>query len=71
MPQKIMTHIVQPDGSVLEIHDHGRGQANGVATLNAQGKLAQTFNGYASQLPSPDNNEDSLMVFIVKTALGV
>ena len=39
MSQQIIDHIVNPDGTIIEIHDHGRGQPNGVALLNNQKKL--------------------------------
>ena len=65
MPQKIINHIVNPDGTIIELHDHERGQANGVALLNAQSKNAQTFNGYAVQLASPDG-EGSIVDFIMR-----
>ncbi len=57
MSQKIMTHVVRPDGTIIEVHDHGRGLPNGVATLNAQGTLEQSFASeliYANNYPSPD-----------------
>ena len=66
MSQKIMDHVVQPDGTIIEIHDHARGQPNGVATLNAQGKLVQPFSSiYAIDLPSP-NGVDSLAIWTYK-----
>lgn len=52
-----MTHVVLPDWTTIDIHDHGRGQANGVATLNAQGKLVQDPAAnylFAESYPSPD-----------------
>lgn len=56
-----MTHVVQPDGVIIEIHDHGRGLPNGVATLNAQSILEQNLAVeliYASNYPSPDGVGD-------------
>lgn len=66
MEQKIMTHVVQPNGIIIEIHDHARGQPNGVATLNAQGALEQALESeYAIDFPSP-NGVDSLAVWAYK-----
>ena len=65
MAQQIIDHIVNPDGTIIEIHDHERGQPNGVATLDANGKVVQTFNGYATQLASPDGN-GTLVDFVLR-----
>lgn len=50
---EMIDHIVMPDQSVLEIHDHGRGQPYGIATLDENGALQQNFSGYADEYPSP------------------
>ena len=66
MAQRMINHIVQPDGTTLEIHDYARGQPNGVATLSAQGKLIQSLASvYATDLPSP-NGIDNLAVWADK-----
>lgn len=60
-------HIVMPDQSVLEIHDHGRGQPCGIATLDENGNLQQEFSGYADEYPSPINSVnlvDYLLTYI-------
>lgn len=53
---EVIDHIVMPDQSVLEIHDHGRGQPYGIATLDENGKLEQLFSGYADKYPSSDSD---------------
>ena len=65
MSQQTIDHIVNPNGTIIEIHDHERGQPNGVVTLDANGKVVQTFNGYAIQLASPDGN-GSLVDFVLR-----
>lgn len=53
---EMIDHIVMPDQSVLEIHDHDRGKPYGIATLDENGALEQEFSGYADEYPSPIAN---------------
>lgn len=55
MATKMQNHFVMSDGQTeVDIHDHARGQAHGVATLDENGKLVQDFAvEYATELPSP------------------
>ena len=56
MPTDMMNRILMPDATVLEVHDVGRGQANGVATLDANGDLVQQLADlqYGTQIPAPE-----------------
>ena len=55
MATRTQNHFVMPDGQTeIDIHDHARGQAHGVATLDENGKLVQDFAvEYAEDVPSP------------------
>ena len=55
MATRMQNHFVMPDGQTeVDIHDHARGQAHGVATLDENGKLVQDFAvEYAEDFPSP------------------
>lgn len=56
MPVDVMKGLMQPDGTIIELHDHGRGQPNGVATLDANSKIEQDWEGliYATQISAPE-----------------
>lgn len=55
MRTDMINRVQMPDQTSVPIHDWQRGQPNGVATLNANSKTVQEFNGfaYAQQLPAP------------------
>lgn len=70
---EVIDHIVMPDQSVLEIHDHGRGQPYGIATLDENGVLQQEFSGYADEYSSPIANLsliEYLTAYIVEELSG-
>lgn len=51
----MINRVQMPDQTAIPIHDWQRGQPNGLATLNANNKVVQTFNGlnFAAQIPAP------------------
>lgn len=55
MQTDMINHVQMPDQTTLPLQDWQRGQANGVATLDANSKLVQEFDSliYARQLPAP------------------
>lgn len=54
MQTDMINRVLMPDQTELPIRDWQRGQPNGVATLNADKKVAQGFDLlYARQLPAP------------------
>ena len=61
MAVDIMKGLRMPDGTTIELHDYERGQPNGVATLDANGKVEQDWNNliYATQIPAPAPYEDT------------
>lgn len=55
MRTDMMNCVQMPNHTVVPIHDWQRGQPNGIATLNANGKTVQEFSSlpYAQQAPAP------------------
>lgn len=56
---EMINHCVSENQLYIPIIDHGRHQANGVATLNSNSKLVEPIASiFATDYPSPTNNVD-------------
>lgn len=64
----MINRILNPDQTIVELHDWGRGKPNGIATTNANNKLVQQWDNlnYATQIkaPAPYTNTHNLAQWI-------